>query len=477
MTEQDRPNTGYVPLDVEIREAAQMDLLIHEATQSVEQELAIEDKDWIRLGGPTSSELSTEDRTKAVKPSRLYYMKDPLGRQAIRLWTDYTFGTGMTFKAPDTGAQTILDAYWHSRENRAILGDKGQRTSSDKLLVDGEIFFALFRGPNRQVKVRLIDPLEITEIISDPDDVMDVRYYKREWINAQGKGKVAYYRSLSNIKNVATLDRGGNSIQKTEDALVYHLAINTIGQRGNPLLLPAIDWIKQYRRFLASRVAIMLALTRFAWKTKVQGGAAAVATAKANLQDKTPEAGATILENMGSDTTPIRADTGASGAREDLRALLLQVSASTGIPMHYFGDVSTGNWATAKTLELPMLKMFQSHQQVWKDAYRDLDDMVLEHGGIGPNDRYVDRDFAAIAPEDAVELAKSIAVIIQAFPNFADSTDVKQVALLSIGVDDVDKVIKGMEESAKDPHSNAVLIRELRKYTKEIQRVNGNGDL
>ncbi|KKL65463.1 hypothetical protein LCGC14_2154710, partial [marine sediment metagenome] len=68
-----------------------------------------------------------------------------------------------------------------------------------------------------------------------------------------------------------------NGINATvDDVQVYHLTYNTIGQRGLPLLLPAIDWIKQYRRFLASRVAIMLALARFAWKTKTKGGQTAV---------------------------------------------------------------------------------------------------------------------------------------------------------------------------------------------------------
>jgi len=72
------------------------DTLLQEATQSVEQELDIEDQGWIRLGATGGQIISPNERINNVKNSRLYYTKDPLARQAIRLWTDYTFGTGMT---------------------------------------------------------------------------------------------------------------------------------------------------------------------------------------------------------------------------------------------------------------------------------------------------------------------------------------------------------------------------------------------
>ena len=101
----------------------------------------------------------------------------------------------------------------------------------------------------------------------------------------------------------------------------------------------------------------------------------------------------------------------------------------------------------------------------------------MTNDGVSPGDQHIDRDFAHIVPEDAAELAKSIAAIIAAFPNFMDIDDVKQQALKSIGVDDIARVIKDMGESADPDYSNAVLIRELRKYTTELKNGNENGDL
>jgi len=186
--------------------------------------------------------------------------------------TDYSFGSGVTWNMKDEPAKKLLETFWKAPGNKPLLSAKGQRKSSNKLLIDGELFLAVFLGNQGQATIRRIDPLEITEFITDPDDKENVRYYKREWTDAQAKSHTDYYCSFANIKDVACQDSGGNSKQKTTDALVYHLAINDLGQRGNSYLMPVLEWIKLYRKFLASRVAIMLALARFAWKRKIKGG-------------------------------------------------------------------------------------------------------------------------------------------------------------------------------------------------------------
>ena len=83
-------------------------------------------------------------------------------------------------------------------------------------------------------RIRTIDPLEITEIITDPDDIEHPMFYKREWSDAQGEAHIDYYRSYLNLKDKSTKDAASKSVQATEkNVLVYHLARGT-GQRGSP---------------------------------------------------------------------------------------------------------------------------------------------------------------------------------------------------------------------------------------------------
>jgi len=445
----------------------EVEQIIREATRQVEDELRLEDVGWYNLSIGTGDIISAQERILNLKLSRLYYAKDPLGRQAIRLWTDYTFGPGMTWQTEDDPAKKALEAFWNSKANQAVLSARGQRKSSDKLLVDGEIFFAIFLAKN-EAKIRRIDPLEIDEIITDPDDIEDVRYYRRKWTDRQGKGHETIYRSTTNIKDMATPDMYGMSTQKTDDALIYHLSYNTIGQRGNPLLLPALDWIKQYRRFLASRVAIMLALARFAWRTKVKGGPAAVEAIKAATEGKEIAAGSQLLENLGSDTTPIKTETGAKNAYDDARMIKLQIAAAVGIPEQYFGDISIGNLATAKTVELPMMKMFQSYQGVWSDGYQDMDEVILEHNQV-PVDTHIDRDFPRIAPEDVLAVATAIVQILTVMPEFANSPDVQQIALMSLGINNPAEVLDALAKEVKS-NPQAALVKALRELKESLKK-------
>ena len=135
---------------IQLRELAprdELEFLIREATESVEDELRLEDAGWQTISGQTGEVILPAQRIINLKLSRLYYTKDPLGKQSIRLWTDYTFGSGMTFRAKEDDTQKVLAKYWKSPDNKNILSARGQRKSSDKLLVDGEIFFVQFLGP------------------------------------------------------------------------------------------------------------------------------------------------------------------------------------------------------------------------------------------------------------------------------------------------------------------------------------------
>ena len=312
--------------------------VLREAEKQTEELLALEDTGWMNLSTSASGQTDPE-RQLSVRRARLFFARDPLARQAIRLWTDYTFGPGLTWNLEKGASRDAFEAFWSGPGNTTVLNSAGQRKSSDKLLVDGEIFFALFFTD--PPKLRRVDPLEITEIISDEDDADDVRYFKREWTTPFSTSKTGIYKSLGNTDDKAAKDVYGNLVTATEqDVVMLHLPINTIGLRGNSTLLPALDWIKLYRQFLASRVAIMLALARFAWKGKLSGNQATVDTAAAKIQDASPKAGSTWIENQGMDLQPIHTDTGAANAKEDARALRLQICAATGIPEQYFGDVS-----------------------------------------------------------------------------------------------------------------------------------------
>jgi len=447
----------------------EFDEILKEATMQVEQALSLEDSGWINLSALTSNIIPADQRKTTVQEARLYSLKDPLASRAVHLMTDYSFGSGITWNAEDKNADKALSGFWYAPANQALFSAKGQRKSSDKLLIDGEIFLAVFLGPNGQATIRRINPLEITEFVTDPDDLENVRFYKREWSDTHGIPHISLYRSFQNIKNEPCRDSLWATVQKTDDALVYHLAINDLGQRGNSYLFPVLEWVKLYRKFLASRVAIVLALAIFVMKLKLAGGQTAVDAAKGKLHEQQIKSGSTWIENAGAELSQIKTDSGAGQAQQDGRMLKLQISAGTGWPEQYFGDISIGNLATAKTVELPVQKMCESYQSIWQGALEDIFDLVLEHNDIPEDKRYIDIDFPKVSEEAAASIAQSLSLISQVFPEFANSDDVKQIALMALGVNNVSEVLDKLKEIAKsDP--NVILAKALRLFRESLKK-------
>jgi len=425
--------------------------LITEATWEIEQLFDIDETDWVQVGSYNTQGLTEIQRKEIVRNSRKYYYKDPLAKQAIRMWTTYSFGGRVSVQSKDEDVQKLIDTFMEDPENKSVLSATGIAKSSDKGLVDGELFFVLFYGKGSGMKIRrLMEPMEITEFITNPEDVEDIRYFKRVWGDTMLRMHEDYYASTMNLTGEPTpyLYAPTSNILEgpTAEGYIYHLPFNTIYQRGYPLLTPVLDWLKEYRRYLASRIAIMLALARFAWKQKMKGGASAIAAQKAKTDDKWPQAASTLIENLGVDTTPVKTDTGAKNAYTDGRMVKLQVAAGVGIPEQYFGDVSVGNFATSKTVELPMLKQFEQYQNVWADALQDILNVLFEFEGVSEEKRKLDIDFPPIAPKDAAEAAKAMAALIGAFPEFAGSPEVKQVALQNMGVNNVTDVLDTLAE-------------------------------
>jgi hypothetical protein len=450
-------------VDVLLQIPELVDYFTRESFTRADIELAIDDRGWITPGRNwTAADLDSQTRTTIVAKARLYWLRDPLAKQAVRVWTDYALGDGMTYSAELPEIQDRLTEFCRHRRNRSILDSEGQRKSSKKLLVDGDIFFAIFTA-EEPMEIRHIDPLQITDIICDPDDDERVLGYRR----LTGKGKVLFYVDWRcNEDDVALLlqqrdpqTKGQITVEK--DVVIKHIAFDSLLKRGNSLLSCVVDWSKEHRRFMESRVAITQALAKFAYKTTVKGGPAVLAAVKKRMESSyvtsgaqtiernpQPAPGSTFWQNQGVDILPMPRATGGAEAADDGNALKLMVAAGTGVMLHYFGDPSTGNLATATAMELPMLKMFGSYQKLWLDAYRDIFSIVLEEGE-GMEEALIDIDLPPILASDLQKIGQFMAQILPLFPEMK-VPEIVQMLLTSLGINNVSEIMKSIEDKREE---------------------------
>ena len=450
-------------------------------------ELARDDIGWVKLGVGTTGELPTQTRTEAIKRSRAFYNRDPLSKQAIRLWTDYALGRGINWHGDDERSDALLRAkFWAVPANKPILSNQGQRKSSDKLLTDGEVFFVFFTSMAGVCKIRLIDPLEITDIITDPNDQDTKLLYKRVWTNTQGQQLTAYYPDwLNPAPHLGVTDRMGAERTANMTPVVYHVPFGTIGLRGIPLLIGAMDWSKAHRKFLEARSSITQAMARFAWKAKIEGSAAQVTAIQDQLQsslvgggsaESNPPAtpGSTWVENQGLTMTPIKAESGAAAAQVDANMLLQIFGTAVGVFPHYFGAGESFRLATATAMERPMRVQFEAYQQLWADVYANIFAYVFNKNNVAPDKQFVDIDFPPIIEKDAVEAVKTIVEVLERVPDL-DIKELKALILTNLGINNVDQVLGDMPEMES---SSAKLVKELANFRRQLLKEghsNGNG--
>jgi hypothetical protein len=452
---------------------------IQEGFSRADIELAIDDQGYERFGGSyrNVTELDQSSRTSIISKSRFYWQHDPLAHQAVRLWTDYGVGTGISFNCKDKTVMAKLTKF--CRQNARMTGTQGQQRSSKKLLIDGDIFFAIFGAEGQDKEIRYIDPMQIDQIMSDPDDDEKILAYKRV-VNPVGGGapKTYYYADWeASEEDIASLTEPNSKkpITVEENVVVYHIPFDGIYKHGNGLLNTSVDWSREHRRMMTARVAIVQALAKFAWKSTVKGGQATLNKLKTRIESSmvasglsggaernpSPAPASTWFQNEGVDMAPMPRATGAGDAKVDSDNLKLMVCAGTNTALHYYGDPSTGNLAIGTAMELPMLKSFTGYQELWKDAWRDIFAIVLDEK---PEDEpaVIDIDLPPILESDLQKLGTYLTQLAGVFPEMK-IPEVLQNALIAMGVNNIEDVMKTIEAKRTEIDANQALQLEQQR--------------
>ena len=447
-----------------------------------ELELALDDVGYERIGDSNFDKQFTKASIdKIAAMARVYWLKNPLIKRAVATQANYVFGQGVDVVAADEDVQTVVDAFIEDSKNRAELtGEQAMLTKETELQVTANLFFTFFTDPlNGATRVRTIPLSEITRIIYNPDDSKEPWYYYRQWQQPKEPGSQKYEMHQAMYPDINYMPKGGlpkhfNGIEVMALNPVYHVKTNCLSdmEYGVSEIYAAIDWAKAYKDFLEDWYTIVKSLSKFAWKATSKSGATGMGQAKQVLEgainggsnpmnsDLPGQAAQVWMSSDNFDLAPMP-KSGATVEVDDGRRALLMVCAATGIYEHYFGDPSTGNLATAKAMEQPMLLMFQERQELWTDVFNTIlgyviNQSALKPGGklrgvmsfndygesyvdMGDTDRSVDVKFPPILQEDVNEridaIVKSVTLSGQTPANTIDLKTATTQMLTALGED------------------------------------------
>lgn len=348
--------------------------------------LMLQTVNWKREINLSWLEFSRWGIQQLILICRLYWMKNPIVRRLVDVCAAYVFARGVEVTTGDEDANAVLKDFFERNKN--VVGRVALMRTERQKDTDGNVFWAFFTDKTDKGKttIRTIDPLEVMDIVTDPEDQDSPWYFLRVWSERTFDAtapttitpKQAWYPSITYKPDEADRLPEIRGIQVNWDAPVYHRKCGDIGKWlfGCPRIYPMLDWAKEANRFLTACASIRQALAQFSMTVTTKGGQQALDAIKqqimttvgpsSNLLDANPPAlhGSVFGSGPGTKIEAFKT-AGAGFDPEGVRQYKLQCCMVKGVPETFLSDVSTGNLATANSLDRPTETFMLSLQEEW----------------------------------------------------------------------------------------------------------------
>ena len=372
-----------------------------------EYDLMLQNVEWKREINYSFLEFSRWGLQSIVLICRLYYLKNPIVRRLVDVCALYVFARGVDVTTSDKDANEVLTEFFE--RNRHVLGHTALTELEKSKDRDGNLFFAFFSDAANKgtVDVRTVDATEIQEIITDPEDSDQPWFYRRQWSAkswdvVSGQQTTEYqdcwYPALNYHPEVQQPTIGGKPVMWATP--IYHRKVGAVGKWlfGCPRIYPMLGWAKEGRRFLEACASVRQSLSQIAMTLTSKGGQQALEAQKQQLQttvgppnqmwDVNPPAiaGSIFGSGPGTKLEAFKIQ-GATFSPEDVRRYLLMCCMVKGVPETFLGDVSTGNLATATSLDRPTETVMLALQEEWVEDLTVIATYVLSVSLRAPGGR------------------------------------------------------------------------------------------
>lgn len=371
-------------------------------------ELALEDRGWVRELNLSNFEFSLFGIHRIIALCRLYKIKNPLIRRGVELSGFYVFGRGFSVSCEDEDANQVLQDCLSAPENLAEFGHCGMVAKEEAMWTDGNIFLVYFRDKQTGALIfRTFDPIEIVQIVTDPDDASKEILFQRRWMSqvfspASGtitpKAEEAWYPASGyEPADQPEVIGATNAPVYWDQPIIHHKAGGLAKWHwGVPLAYPAIDYARAFRTLIDNWCSIQAAMTRFAWQVETQGGIPAIAALKQSFattlaigdggqpeQNPPPVTASTWISGPGN-KLQMSKTSGMVDSPDVGRRVALMVYMVFGFPETMWGDASVGTLATASSLDRPTELKIADAQERSREFIQRIGKVILEESERAP---------------------------------------------------------------------------------------------
>lgn len=299
---------------------------------------------------------------------------------------NFVIGNGFSVTCDDKKASEA----WEDYEDRSSIHER-LPVWCDELSMSGEHFLEKKFVPGG-ISHTSIDPSTIWEIITDPENIEDVKYYHQQ------------YPTQYQLYGTKDAPISEYIIRQLPPELIHHTKINVTSweKRGRSDLLAGLLYMKYFDDYIGFKLQRTKAEAAYFWDVVVKGDLNAV-NAYINQTQSTVDVppGSENVHNEAIERKPITPSLSHSGSDDVAKWILSYVFMSLGIPTSYAGTLeSTGaSRASALVSTEPVVKLMEERRRKVEGVLQLIWEDVMIDAGLDPYTE-VEFNFDELVVED-----------------------------------------------------------------------------
>lgn len=247
--------------------------------------------------------------------------------------------------------------------------------------LDGETFPIAFANTlTGDMRVREVDPLEIKEVITSPEDYKNVEALYREYTEREYIYETHSWKADTKKEFIKPNEPVPGEAYTVRTFFFWKRPILSSATRGLSYLTPVLWDLTQYKELKRNRINLNRARTAYVWDVEIDGTEEEIEAYRARLElEGAPGPGAMRVHNSKVKWDAKSPNIGAGDAKDDVRELGNQVGAGLSMPEFMIrGDSSNSNYASTDVVYQAFKIVVEAQEGAWADNNIELFRWFLE---------------------------------------------------------------------------------------------------
>lgn len=330
---------------------------------------------WRRLTGNSARELPIATWQRQVEVCYWLWKLNPLGNWIIETLVQLTAGKGFTFTADNDEVKELLESFWYDPVNRMDINF--EQMARELYLFGVQCWPVFVAEQTGRVRLGMVDPAQIVEVYTDPDNAKIVIGCKLQRLDGTG---IRYMRSIITGETATVVSETARQMRESyNDGEAFIFAINRVSNDpyGTSDLFVIADWLDEYEEFVFNYAGKARKQNAFIWDVKIDNADEATCQKFANDNANPPD-GAVRAHNEKVTWQAVAPDLKALEIKESAAVFRNHILGNKSIPSHWYGGIADVNRAAATEGNETIKAFVDSRQNLLKFILETLFTFVIQ---------------------------------------------------------------------------------------------------